>query len=1366
LSAFENLPPNNAPPDAENQKPRLARWKRIVLWTMTVLFVLTAVAVVALAALLQSQRFHDYVLAEARRGASESLGVPVELQNYELHFSGISPTADLYGLVVHGAAPFGETSVLQVEHARIGVRVVSLLRQKWYLSEFTIDHAVAQIRVDANGNTNLPKPQQSSTSNGVQPLFDLAIRHAVLDRGEIYYNDRKSALSADLHEVTLNSAFDTSRNVYSGQVAYSDGHLQSNGYEPIPHALSADFELTPTRLDLHQAELRSGASSLCFNATVDDFNTPRVAMEYHAQVDATELRRLLRNGQLPLGMLQLDGHAAYAAKPNQPAVNGATLEGTLRSDRLEFREQAPAPKVGQSQTMRTEARSIRASYVLADGNAELRSLTASLLGGTLEARATVRNLTGEQVGAAHMKLDRISLAELKQLANAGAANGPAKDLTVTGTLQATSEASWKGSLSNLQAAADAALNAEVGNAATDTTHSTATVPIVGELHAAFRNRDQQLTLSHSYLRTQQTTLTLDGTLDDRSGGRRSLMKLALNAGDLHELETIAAIFSKPAKPLGLYGSATFTGWVSGPTSSPLLIGDVSGTNFGVHGSNWKLIRAHLDASPSAVEIQGGQLEPLPVKGAPQGNVTFSGGAALQHWSLTPDSPLHLTLNAQHMDAAELARLAGQTTAVSGTLNATVQAHGTELNPLGQGRLELLHASVGGEPIQSVSVQFNGDGNALHAQLKIAMPAGATAGELTYYPKQRGYEVQLDAHDFRLDRLQAVEARNLAIAGVVNLTASGRGTLDDPQLTARVEIPQLRAQQQTIDHLALVANVTQHAANITLDTRAVNANIHGHATIQLTGDYLVDAAIDTQPIPLQPLLATYAPDEAANITGQTELHATMRGPLKHPERIEAHVIVPELNLHYQQTIELAVSGPIHLDYVNGVLNLQRSGLKGTGTDLQFQGSLPLLDRTKPLSLLLLGSVDLRLAQLFDSDLTSSGQLHFNINSYGDLTDPNVEGSVQIVNANLVIADSPLGMSNGNGVLALTRDRLNITNFEANVGGGKVTARGGIVYRPSLQLDMAVVAQGVRMLYPEGVREGLSANLTLTGTLEQAIMRGQVNLDQLSFAPDFDLSSVAAFGNGVEEPPSRGFANNLRLNIAVRSAQSVTLVSRTLSVSGAANLRLTGTAAEPVVLGRANLSGGDLVFQGNRYILSGGVIDFVNPSRTEPNVNLSLTTTIEQYKIGMRIEGTLERLRTSYSSDPALPPADIINLIAFGKTQEASNAANTSANQTAEQSIASAVSGQVTSRVQNVAGLSRLSVDPTLGSGTTNGQNAGAIITVQKRVTSKIFVTFQTDVTSTQQEVIQLEYQATPRLSFSGTRDQNGGFGFDTRITREW
>ncbi len=59
-----------------------------------------------------------------------------------------------------------------------------------------------------------------------------------------------------------------------------------------------------------------------------------------------------------------------------------------------------------------------------------------------------------------------------------------------------------------------------------------------------------------------------------------------------------------------------------------------------------------------------------------------------------------------------------------------------------------------------------------------------------------------------------------------------------------------------------------------------------------------------------------------------------------------------------------------------------------------------------------------------------------------------------------------------------------------------------------------------------------------------------------------------------------------------------------------------------------------------------------------------------------------------------------------------------------------------------------------------------MTVQQRVTSKIFVTFSTDVTSTQSQIIQLEYQASPRVSYSAARDQNGGFAFDTRIHKTW
>jgi len=101
--------------------------------------------------------------------------------------------------------------------------------------------------------------------------------------------------------------------------------------------------------------------------------------------------------------------------------------------------------------------------------------------------------------------------------------------------------------------------------------------------------------------------------------------------------------------------------------------------------------------------------------------------------------------------------------------------------------------------------------------------------------------------------------------------------------------------------------------------------------------------------------------------------------------------------------------------------------------------------------------------------------------------------------------------------------------------------------------------------------------------------------------------------------------------------------------------------------------------------------------------------------------------------------------------------------AESLIASQVASQVTSRLEKVAGISQLSIDPELGG---NQQNPGARVAIQQRVTGNLFVTFATDVTQTQNTTIKLEYHMSPRVSFSGTRDENGGFGFDTKIHKSW
>ena len=252
-----------------------------------------------------------------------------------------------------------------------------------------------------------------------------------------------------------------------------------------------------------------------------------------------------------------------------------------------------------------------------------------------------------------------------------------------------------------------------------------------------------------------------------------------------------------------------------------------------------------------------------------------------------------------------------------------------------------------------------------------------------------------------------------------------------------------------------------------------------------------------------------------------------------------------------------------------------------------------------------------------------------------------------------------------------------------------------------------------------------------------------------------------------PPPASFSQNVNLNLAVHSTNNVNLVSRTLSINGSANLQVRGSAADPVILGRVILNGGDAIVNGDRFVLNSGTVQFVNPSQTQPVVNLDLSTTIQQYNIGMHFRGPADQLQTQYTSDPSLPQADIIHLLAFGSTTEASAqaSATTTTNQAAEALVASQVSSQLTSRFAKVAGISQLSINPVLANSTAQGP-PGAVITIQQRVTGNLFVTFSSNVASTQSQTIQGQYQVTPRVAVSATRDPNGGFAMDTIIKKSW
>jgi len=382
LSAAPQFPPGfrwpeEQPPQQPPLPPQRALWKRIVRGAAFVIGLLLILIAIAIPVLLHSAKFHHYVLRTAREKASTALSTQVDIRDYGLTFSGISPTLDVYGLRIAGAAPYSDTNVVTVGHARVGVRIVSLLQRKWYLSDVEVHRPIVNMVAGPDGTNNLPKPKKNNQSKSDTNIFELGVRHAVLDGGEVYYNNQESDLSADLHDLTLHSAFDNAQQRYSGTLSYADGHLKMSKYNALPHALSANFDLTPQQFVLRDATLRSGESQIVLNATVDAYSTksPIVNADYKAALNTTEFRRILKNASLPLGTIHLAGKLNYENPTNLPPANAVKLDGNLSSSALEVR----------TPSVRTVIRDIAAQYHLANGNADLHGVRAQLLGGTLSA---------------------------------------------------------------------------------------------------------------------------------------------------------------------------------------------------------------------------------------------------------------------------------------------------------------------------------------------------------------------------------------------------------------------------------------------------------------------------------------------------------------------------------------------------------------------------------------------------------------------------------------------------------------------------------------------------------------------------------------------------------------------------------------------------------------------------------------------------------------------------------------------------------------------------------------------------------------------------------------------------------------------
>jgi translocation and assembly module TamB len=1301
---------------------------RAVLIGIPALLLLLVVAGVLI---VHTHTFTRFLLVKIVQQAEQSTGAHIVIQKLDVHWFPF--TADVYGVIVHGREKGGEAPLLQAEHLGVSLGIRALLKKEVDLYAINVDRPIVSLRVDTRDNTNLPKPPPSQSSSN----FDVIVRHASVRDGTVIYNDEQIPLAAELDDFRAMVAFDAAADKYRGSLGYRQGRIVTKTINPVEHNARVEFAANRDGAVLDPIVVSIGKTHVAAHLNVTNFANPLIEGQYDGFIVTRELAEILRNPSLPRGDVTVSGTVRYQSAPKESFLKTVQVAGRFDSRVLTVRESQVSASL----------QSVHGIYRLQDGNLRIEKLDADVLDGHLSARMDILHLDRNPISSVNATVRGVSLEKLSDAMPADSR----QNIRLLGRMNLSAQASWSSNIS----AVKARTHVEISGPATLPSQANQ-IPMNGVVDVEYDGAKQSASFGRSELRVANTDVVLNGYVS-----RQSNLDIDVNARDLHELTMLVSAFNSAnssnaqsaSAPYDLRGAARFTGQITGSTADPRIRGQLSGSNLEVQGSKWATVRLNLDAASSGVRFQNGYLQR-----AQQGEISFSGSTGLQRWSFTPESPLSMQAKVSKLSVVDLERLAKVEYPITGDLSGEVALQGSQLQPVGHGSLQLTRASAWNEPVRALKLDFQGDRETVHSTAQLQIAAGNADAKLTYVPKTQHYDMTLTADGLKLDQLQSVQQRAGSVIGVLSLNVSGQGIVKDPQLSGNLQIPQLQISGETFSEVKAQMDLAGQHANVSLESIVEEGYVHAQGGVDLAGEYQTDATVDVRALPIGPLLAKHSTTSGAaqDLQGFTEINASLKGPLKDPARLNGRLEIPRLNLAYKN-IQLANDGPLRIRYQNGVATVEQARIKGTGTDLNLQGVVP-VQSSLPLNVSAKGGVDVQLLQLLSPDVIASGKLEIDLREGGAISQPKTEGSIRIVNTGLTVEGAPFSVSAMNGQLSIAGNQLRIDKLDATAGGGTISANGDATYGKETNFAIHLHAKGVRV-HPTGIRSTVDGDLQLNGTPQKSQLSGRVVVDRLSFQEGFDLASFMSqlSDDSTVSAPSP-LASNMNLSFSVNSAQNLTLASSQVSIAGSANLNVTGTAAHPVILGRITLTNGELFFQGKRFEIQSGTIAFANPAKTEPVLNLYVKTTIEQYNITISFSGPIDRLKTNYTSDPSLPPIDIINLLAFGQTtaERASNASAPSS-LAAQSVLAQGVAGQVAKGVQNLTGISQLTIDPTAGT----SQNPGAQVAIQQRVTGTILLTFATDVTSTQQQTIQVQYQPKRQWRISVIRDEYDGYGLDVR-----
>jgi len=1342
--------------------------KRRFKWMQAAIGLLVLGVVVGLAVYLTSDSFRDAVRSRVVAELERMTGGKVEIQSFtwnlsQLHF-------EARGLTIHGLEGPGEEPYVRADRVSLRLKIISLVSRQVALRELVIDHLALHLIVNPDGSTNQPRPGSSAPGEGLstERLVDLAVSRVQVNDGTLLLNQERIPFEIAGGEFAVAMAYSAKDRGYDGTVSVSLAAARWRRSTLPPGKIDLHFLMRANETEVRRLQVATGRSTIEASGLVRNYNHPSLQMQYQAQLDLPEVAKQTSTPQLRAGRADLKGTLVYKD-------GRYNTEGTAEVRGAEWRDAS----------WRASGVDAAFPFSITPEKIALPRFSTRVFGGSAQGELQITNWSMPSgakkppplKGTAKVQLERMQIGQMAEaISTAGL---PLNKIDMAGSASGEVTASWTGSVKNVVAA----MTVDV---APPTSPSPRAVPISAHMLATYHGDIRTLEIATLSLGSRSVHINASGEL----GSRNTHARVMLNAANLHEFQPVLDALRPGTRiPVTVDGRAMFNGSVFGELDALSIRGHVELENFAteiafasqhspaapgvqaVKGSSapsrihFDSLTADLNYSPSVLSLQRGSLR----RGKMQ--LGFSVTAGLRQGVFDEySSQLTLDLHVENAGTEELLALAKLDYPVTGVLGADLHATGTAQNLSGGGNLHIAQLSIYGEPFRTfrsqvqfakTEVRFN--------NLFLTHNGAQIGGSAAYDLAHNNYRFDLTGTSIDLATLQKWARPRFTMSGKAGFHFTGSGGAGAPSVNGRFDVTNLVMNREAVGSLS-VALETRGQDLIVHGTSAFeNADLTLDGSIRMTGDFPAQLTLRFTHLDFDPLISAYLGDK---VTGHSSMagSADVRGPLRRPRELTIAGDITQFSVNVEN-IKMQNDGPIHLALDRGALRADQFHLVGNDTELFLRGSIQLA-ADHMLDVHGRGRLDLKLAQGINPNILASGPATFTVDSTGSLAHPQMSGRIVLTDANVSLADLPNGLSHINGTMVLTQDRLQIEKLTAQSGGGELSVGGFLAVRNGLYFDLTATGKDVRLRYPPGVSASADANLRYSGSAKSSLLAGDVTITRFGMSPRFDFGVfLSQTKNPVGLTSLNPFLANLQLDVHITSTPELRVETTLAKVSGDVDLRLRGTAARPALLGRVNIAEGDVSFNGTKYRLERGDITFSNPLVIEPVVNLELSARVQNYDVTVGLHGTMaggKGLNMTYRSDPPLSSSDIIALLAFGRPrgQDVYNVATPGQSNVDTSSASNAILGQaldaaVSSRVERIFGASKVKIDPQF-----IGQqsNPSARVTVEQNVGNNITLTYITNLSQSQQTVIQVEYAVDKNVSIVAVRDQYGVIGFDVHIRR--